>query len=93
MTHQKGFDLLSRALSIVAWKQPTRSLVIWGEGPLWEELESLRSELGLDARISFPGWTADPFGEMCRARLFVLSSRYEGFPNVLSAKRWRAAFP
>ena len=83
LTHEKGFDLLARAFSIVAWKHRAWSLVIWGEGPLREELQSLRRELGLDTRISFPGWTADPFGEMRRAGLFVLSSRYDGFPNVL----------
>ena len=61
LADQKGFDLLARAFSIVAWKHRAWSLVIWGAGPLREELESLRSELGLDSRISFPGWTADPF--------------------------------
>ena len=83
LAHQKGFDLLLRAFAIVARKFRDWSLVIWGDGDLRSNLESLRDQLGLKERVTFSGWTNDPFVEMLRAGLFVLSSRYEGFPNVL----------
>ena len=84
LTDEKGFDQLLRAFAMVADKHRVWSLVIWGEGPLRGELEVLRDELGLGGRVSFPGWTSDPFREMGRAGLFVLSSRYEGFGMVLA---------
>ena len=84
LTHQKGFDLLLRAFAIVATKHVEWKLVVWGEGHLREELEELRDELGLQGRAVFPGWTAEPCGEMRRAGIFVLSSRYEGFGMVLA---------
>lgn len=83
LVHQKGFDLLLRAFSIVARKYSDWRLVIRGEGELRAELEALRDELGLEGRATVGGWTDDPLAEMRRASLFVLSSRYEGFPNVL----------
>ena len=83
LSYQKGFDQLLRAFSAIAQKYSEWSLVIWGEGSLRSELEELRDELGLRTRVSFPGWTSDPFREMHRAGMFVLSSRYEGFGMVL----------
>ena len=63
-------------------ERPCRLLVL-GEGPLRGDLEDLVRSLGLEDRVSMPGWVDNPYAFMSRARLFVLSSRHEGFPGVL----------
>ena len=83
LVHQKGFDRLIAAFSMVATNHPGWSLTIWGEGNDRQKLERLRDRLDLKGRVALPGWTPDPFTEMREAGLFVMSSRYEGFPNVL----------
>jgi len=84
LTHQKGFDLLLNALQKTADKYEDWQLVILGEGELRSELESLRLKLGLQDRVVFPGCLKNPFPVLMRAKIFVLSSRYEGFANSLA---------
>lgn len=80
---EKGFDLLIDAFARAAPGHPGWNLVILGEGPLRAELERRIAEHGLGARTAMPGFDAHVRKAMRRADLFVLSSRYEGFPNAL----------
>lgn len=80
LDRQKGFDILLKALSAM---ERDWSLVVLGEGGERDSLETLTAELSLDERVRFPGFEANPYRWMAAADLFVLPSRYEGFPNVL----------
>lgn len=80
---QKGFDLLIDAFAEIAPHHPDWFLDIWGSGPDGAVLENRISELALTDRISLRGTSDRPGGWLEETSLFVLSSRYEGFPNVL----------
>jgi GalNAc-alpha-(1->4)-GalNAc-alpha-(1->3)-diNAcBac-PP-undecaprenol alpha-1,4-N-acetyl-D-galactosaminyltransferase len=84
LTRQKGFDLLLRAFASLAPSYPEWDLLILGEGEERENLLELASSLGLSARVAFPGLLKNPFPELQRADLFVMSSRAEGFGNALT---------
>jgi glycosyltransferase involved in cell wall biosynthesis len=58
-------------------------LTILGEGLLRAELEVLIHQLGLQDRVTLPGFTIDPSHWYHSADLFVLSSSWEGFGNVI----------
>src|SRR3546814_5316709 len=62
---------------------PEWDLTIWGEGPMREALEQQVQDAGLAARIVLPGRTSQPWQELDKADMFALTSRVEGFPNVL----------
>ena len=81
LVHQKGFDVLLRALPAVAAQSPVR-LVIAGEGELRPELEAAAEGLP----VSFPGALQGPeaVADFLRSLdLFVMPSRYEGLPNAV----------
>lgn len=83
LEREKGFDFLLQAFSRVAPQQPLWSLHIWGQGDLRESLEALADDLGLGEKVQFHGFTPNPYQVMRQSDLFVLPSRFEGFPNVL----------
>lgn len=83
LVHQKGFDLLIRAFGTVARDVPAMRLAIAGEGPDEASLRALAAELGLSARVLFLGRVSALPALMREATAFILSSRFEGFPNVL----------
>jgi glycosyltransferase involved in cell wall biosynthesis len=81
--HQKGFDLLIRAFAQVNARHPEWQLRICGDGPKRHRLERQVAKRGLGARVSLPGAISGLGDEMAQASMFVLSSRFEGFPLVL----------
>jgi len=83
LVDQKGFDLLLDAFGQLAARYPDWSLVVLGEGPLRGELEARARGLHLERQVQFAGEVPDPFPLLRAADLFVLSSRFEGFPNAL----------
>lgn len=82
-TPQKGFDLLIRAFAHVAAVHPDWRLRICGDGRQRRELERLVDEQGLADVVSLPGPARDLGRDMDDAAMFVLSSRFEGFPLIL----------
>lgn len=79
---QKDFATLIRAFARLRQGREAR-LIILGEGSLRGALEAQARQLGIEDSISLPGFVRNPFSFMSRAAVFVLSSRYEGFGNVL----------
>ena len=83
LDRQKGFDVLIKAFAQVAPRHADWHLDIWGSGAAEAELEALIARKGLTDRVSLRGTSEEPGGWIAQTGLFVLSSRYEGFPNVL----------
>lgn len=79
---EKGFHVLVRAFSEVR-KQIDARLMILGQGALRSDLIRLARELGVGDSVELPGHISDPYPFMKGASVFVLSSLYEGFGNVL----------
>jgi GalNAc-alpha-(1->4)-GalNAc-alpha-(1->3)-diNAcBac-PP-undecaprenol alpha-1,4-N-acetyl-D-galactosaminyltransferase len=79
----KGFDLAIAAFAKLRDKYPDWHLTILGEGPNRAELEELRSKLDLSNRVHFLGQVQNVNAHLRQADIFVLSSRFEGFPMAL----------
>ena len=79
--HQKNHALLLRAFALL--ERPDARLMLLGNGELEPDLRRLAAELGIADRVIFAGFHPDPTPFYRTADLFVLSSDYEGFGNVI----------
>lgn len=79
---QKDFPTLIRAFAHVRQTRPAR-LVILGWGPDQAQLEALVKNLGIEEDVALLGYVDNPYSYMAKAAVFVLSSAWEGFGNVL----------
>ena len=82
LTEQKGFTVLIQAFRQLRKDRAAR-LVILGDGEERSMLQSLIDELGLNDDVVLLGFKSNPIAYMKKATVFVLSSNWEGFGNVL----------
>lgn len=80
LSARKGFDNLLKVFSRL--KNENILLHILGDGQDREVLHQMKDFLGLK-NVIFHGRQENPYQFLKYADLFILSSRYEGFPNVL----------
>lgn len=83
LTRQKDFPTLLKAFALVAADLDCR-LMILGEGRDRGALEKLAEELGVHDRVALIGFRSNPYAYLQQAKLFVLSSAWEGSPNALT---------
>jgi glycosyltransferase involved in cell wall biosynthesis len=83
LTYQKGFDLLLEAMVGVRAAGIPAHLTIVGVGELEAELTAKVADLGLAGAVDLVGFQEHPERFFAHADVFVLSSRYEGMPNVV----------
>jgi GalNAc-alpha-(1->4)-GalNAc-alpha-(1->3)-diNAcBac-PP-undecaprenol alpha-1,4-N-acetyl-D-galactosaminyltransferase len=83
LSREKGHDVLISSFARTGAHQQGWRLVILGDGPERPSLERLAAGLGIAGAVSMPGIVREPAAWMYKAGIFVLPSRYEGFPNAL----------
>ena len=94
MVHNKGFDLLLDAFSVVASDHPDLDLILGGTGPALAGLRHQATSRGLGDRVIFPGrLSRSEVGRAMRdAAVFVMPSRIEPF-GIVVLEAWRAGVP
>ena len=85
LTYQKGFDTLINAFYIASAQERKLRLHILGQNieNYASKLDYLVSQYNLQNKIVFYGFIENPYPFYKFCDLFILSSRWEGFPNVL----------
>ncbi|MCU8823725.1 glycosyltransferase [Klebsiella quasipneumoniae] len=81
LTYQKGYDILLEAFSKI--NNDVYHLIIIGDGEERNSLNNLCKTLRLEDKVTFIKNTNNPYSIMKKADLFISSSRWEGYPNVV----------
>lgn len=88
LVRQKDFATLVQAFALLRQRQPARLMILGDvdqrEPSIKPQLEALIRELGLEDEVTLPGFVDNPHAYMAKAAVFVLSSIYEGFGNVVA---------
>ncbi|WP_170977265.1 glycosyltransferase [Halorussus salinisoli] len=79
---QKNFETLLKAFALVRSNIDAKLLIL-GEGKEREKLKTLAEDLGIEEYLCMPGNVDNPYKYMSQSSVFVLSSAWEGFGNVI----------
>lgn len=83
LSKEKGFLYLIKAIALLSKQGINCELVILGDGAEKISLQNLSKDLRVEERVHFLGFQSNPYKYLAHSKIFVLSSLYEGFPNVL----------
>ena len=83
LVQQKDYPTMLTAFADIIQSNPKAHLVILGTGPLEQELKELGKTLGLEKNVSFLGFVQNPLAYMKQADIFIITSAWEGFGNVI----------
>lgn len=82
LSKEKDYETLLHAFSLVR-KRVNSKLLILGEGEERVRLETIVDQLNLSEDVDMPGFVLNPFPYIAKAKTLVLTSVFEGLPNVL----------
>ncbi|MDR7831221.1 glycosyltransferase [Riemerella anatipestifer] len=80
---QKGFDRLLKVHKRLLDEGLPHRVQILGDGYDFDNIQKLKTELGVDDTVDMLGFTDNPYPYFKNADFYILSSRYEGYPTVL----------
>ena len=80
---QKNYPMMIKAFSIFSKNNPNYTLEIYGQGKLENELKELSKELCIDDKVIFRGYVQNVSEKIIDAKMFVMTSNFEGMPNAL----------
>lgn len=80
---QKRQDLMLKAFRLFLEKHPDYILSFYGDGPDLAKLRQMACDFGIENRVVFHGAVSDISAKIRSAKLLVLTSDYEGIPNVI----------
>lgn len=82
LTPQKDFQTLIKAFAEVR-KEKSAKLIILGKGKQKQKIVETAKNFNIRNHVDLPGFTSNPYSYMSKADVFALSSRWEGFGNVI----------
>ena len=80
---QKNYPMLIKAFSLFLDNNPDYTLEIYGKGSLYEHLKIIASDLKIADKVIFKGYTKNIIDSISDAKMFVMTSDFEGMPNAL----------
>ena len=82
LVEQKNYPLLLHAFALASQERKLK-LIILGEGGLKRSIQTLAQQLAVEDDLILPGHLLNPYPIMRQSDVFVMTSLWEGMPNVL----------